>query len=403
MSPNSETASYRSGASGPPPMANLPAQPLTTIAYALTALGLVAFAIALTQGLAQRAWEAFLVNLLFWLGIAQGGVVASAAFYLTQGRWAGRAHYRLAEAFSGFLIPGFILFWFLFFGRELIFPWIRHPIPAKTTWLNVPFLFARDGIALAVMTLLSLSFLTVSRGEEARKWAASSNNIVMPPPKIRRLAPAVCICFGVVYSLLSFDLVMSLSPLWHSTLFGWWFFAGTFWSAIVTMAFTAVCLRFVLGPGNIFTEGRIMRDLGLMVFAFSVFWFYTLFAQYIVIWYGDIPMETFFIAVRVHYMPWAFMSWMTVTLVWAIPFVVLLGIRPKKTPAILGTVAVLGMVGIWSEIYVLVVPSLSPRTIPLGWVEILVTAGFLGAFWLCSYPGLQLASAAAMEPIGESH
>jgi hypothetical protein len=254
-----------------------------------------------------------------------------------------------------------------------------------------------------VMTLLSLSFLTVSRGEEARKWAATSNNILMPPPKIRRLAPAVCICFGLVYSLLSFDLVMSLSPLWHSTLFGWWFFAGAFWSAIVTMAFTAVCLRFVLGPGNIFTEGRIMRDLGLMVFAFSVFWFYTLFAQYIVIWYADIPMETFFIALRVHYVPWAFMSWMTVCLVWAIPFVSLLGIRPKKTPAILGTVALLGMAGIWSEIYVLVVPSLSPRTIPLGWVEILVTAGFLGAFWLCSYPGLQMASAAAMEPIGESH
>ena len=403
MSPNSETASHRSGASGPPPAANLPAQPLTTIAYALIALGLVAFAIALTQGLAQRAWEAFLVNLLFWLGIAQGGVVASAAFYLTQGRWAGRAHYRLAEAFSGFLIPGFILFWFLFFGRELIFPWIRHPIPAKTTWLNVPFLFARDGIALAVMTLLSLSFLTVSRGQEARNWAATPNNILMPPPQIRRLAPAVCICFGLVYSLLSFDLVMSLSPLWHSTLFGWWFFAGAFWSAIVTMALTAVCLRRALGPGNIFTEGRIMRDLGLMVFAFSVFWFYTLFAQYIVIWYADIPVETFFIAVRAHYVPWAFMSWMVVCLVWAIPFVSLLGIRPKKTPAILGTVAVLGMVGIWSEIYVLVVPSLSPRTIPLGWVEILVTAGFLGAFWLCSYPGLKMASAAAMEPIGESH
>ena len=86
MSPNSENASYRSGASGPPPVANLPAQPLTTIAYVLIALGLVAFAIALTQGLAQRAWEAFLVNLLFWLGIAQGGVVVSAAFYLTQGR-----------------------------------------------------------------------------------------------------------------------------------------------------------------------------------------------------------------------------------------------------------------------------------------------------------------------------
>jgi hypothetical protein len=402
MSPNSETASYHSGASGPP-AANLPAQPLGNIAIALIAVGLIAFAIALTQGLAQRAWEAFLVNLLFWLGIAQGGVVASAAFYLTQGRWAGRTHFRLAEAFSGFLIPGFVLFWFLFFGRELIFPWIRHPIPAKTTWLNAPFLFLRDGFALAVMTRLSLMFLKVSRGEEARKWAATSADIVMPPPQIRRLAPAVCICFGLVYSLLSFDLVMSLSPLWHSTLFGWWFFAGTFWSAIVTMAVTAVCLRRVLPKGNIFLEGRIMRDIGLMVFAFSVFWFYTLFAQYIVIWYADIPMETFFIALRVHYLPWAAMSWLTVCLVWAIPFVSLLGIRPKKTPAILGTVAALGMVGIWSEIYVLVVPSLSPRTIPLGWVEILVTVGFAGAFWLCSYPGLKIASAAAMEPIGESH
>jgi hypothetical protein len=403
MSPNPGTASQHSGASGTPPAAHLPAQPLTNIAYVLIALGLIAFAIALTSGLAQRAWEAFLVNLLFFLGIAQGGVTASAAFYLTQGRWAGRAHYRLAEAFSGFLIPGFILFWFLFLGRELIFPWIRHPIAAKATWLNAPFLFLRDGLALAVMTWIDLKFLAASRGEEARKWAATSADIVMPPPSVRRLAPAVAICFGLVYSLLSFDLVMSLSPLWHSTLFGWWYFAGAFWSAVVTMAFAAVCLRRVLGPGSIFTEGRIMRDLGLMVFAFSVFWFYTLFAQYIVIWYADIPMETFFIVVRAHYLPWAFMSWMVVCLVWAIPFVGLLGIRPKKTPVILGTVTLLGMVGIWCENYILIVPSLSPRAIPLGWVEIMVTAGFLGVFWLCSYPGLKMASAAAMEPIGESH
>ena len=146
MSPNSETASHHSGASGTPPAANLPAQPLTHDRLRVDRAGADRLRHRATHGLAQRAWEAFLVNLLFWLGIAQGGVVASAAFYLTQGRWAGRAHYRLAEAFSGFLIPGFILFWVLFFGRELIFPWIRHPIPAKTTWLNVPFLFARDGI-----------------------------------------------------------------------------------------------------------------------------------------------------------------------------------------------------------------------------------------------------------------
>ena len=159
MSPNSETASHHSGASGNPPAANLPAQPLTNIAYALIALGLIGFAIALTH----RPRPAGLGGVPGQPAVLprdragrRGGV---GRFYLTQARWAGRAHYRLAEAFSGFLIPGFILFWFLFFGRELIFPWIRHPIPAKTTWLNVPFLFLRDGLALAVMTWLSLMFL----------------------------------------------------------------------------------------------------------------------------------------------------------------------------------------------------------------------------------------------------
>lgn len=403
MTPNSETASHRTPAPGSHPGYELPAQPLTAIAVVLVVIGVVGFGVAITHGLTTRAWEAYLVNLLFWLGVAQGGVVASAAFYLTQGRWAGRAHYRLAEAFSGFLILGLVLFFVLYFGRVSIFPWIKHPIPAKSGWLNVPFLFARDGIGLFVMMVLSLWFVSTSRRPEARQWAETSGNIYMPPKAVRRLAPAVGIGFAVVYSLLAFDLVMSLSPLWHSTLFGWWFFAGSFWSAVVTMAFCAVCLRRVLPAGNAFANKRVLDDFGKMVFAFSVFWVYTLFAQYIVIWYGDIPMETFFIVLRVHYLPWSFVSWLALTLVWIIPFFVLLGRRPKHTPFILGAVALLGMCGIWTTIYDLVVPSLSPRSVPFGWVEILVTAGFAGAFWLCSYPGLRLASVAASEPIGELH
>src|SRR5579883_1691467 len=95
-------------------------------------VGAAAFLLALAVGQSARAWEAFLVNLLFWMGLAQGGVVASAAFYLAQGRWGGAIAYRLAEAFSGFILPGFILFWLLFLGREVIFPWVTHPIPRRS-------------------------------------------------------------------------------------------------------------------------------------------------------------------------------------------------------------------------------------------------------------------------------
>ena len=385
-----------------PDEVKIPAGVVGTLGF-LTVIGVVAFVAAIASGLSQRVWEVFLVNLLFFLGIAQAGIAASAAFYLTQARWAGQVQYRLAEAFIAFLPVGFVLFWGLYIGRTEIFPWILHPIPDKETWLNTPFLFARDGIGLLVITVLSFWFVKASRSEEALEWAAESNNITMPPRAIRRLAPAIGIAYVLVYSLLAFDLVMSLSPLWKSSLFGWYFFAGAWWSALAAMAFVAVILGRRLAPGNIFSRPKILHDYGKLVFAFSVFWVYTLFAQYIVIWYGDIPLETFFIVIRDHYMPWLPLSWGVFVLVWVIPFTVLMGARPKRTPAILGTVACLGMIGLWLERYVLIVPSLSPHKVPFGWVEALMTLGFLGLFGLCSLPGMKrVIAAASSTALGES-
>ncbi len=372
--------------------------PLTVVGalIACAAVGVAAFIAALVIGEESHAWQAFLVNLLFWLGVAQGGVVVSAAFYLTQARWAGTAAYRLAEAFALFLPAGFVLFWGLYFGRTHIFPWVTHPIAQKAMWLNTPFFFARDGVSLFVITVLSLWFVRASRGEQARQWARTNTNITMPPAAVRRLSPTIALVYAAVYSLVGFDLVMSLAPQWRSTLFGWYFFAGAFWSALATIAFVAVILGRRLGPGNLFARPGVLHDLGKLVFAFSVFWVYLLFAQYIVIWYGDIPVETFFIVVRDHYMPWLPLAWTAFAFIWAVPFVVLMGARPKKTPGILGTVALLGIIGMWLERYVLVVPSLSPRHVPFGWVELLITVGFVGIFGLCSLPGIKLAVEAAL-------
>src|SRR5262249_35490216 len=147
----------------------------------------------------------------------------------------------------------------------------------------------------------------------------------------------------------------------------------------------------------------VLHDLGKLVFAFSIFWIYLVFAQYIVIWYGDIPVETFFIVHRFYYMPWRAVSLVVVTLMWVIPFVVLIGVRPKKTPAILGTVAFGGLIGVWLERYLLVVPSLSQHVLPLGWIELLITLGFFGAFMLCALPGIDRVAAAAIAEPWEGH
>src|SRR5215471_17537680 len=180
-----------------------PAQPVAGFAFkvllgVLVLLGIVGFGLGLASGQADRAWQAYLVNLLVWLGIAQGGVVLSAAFYLTQGRWAGTTQFRLAEAFAGFIPLGFILFWGLYAGRAYIFPWVSHPIAEKALWLNTPFLFARDGLGLLVMTILSVALVRLSRKPGALAWQRAFSDIEMPPPSLCRLAPAVGIVYVIV-------------------------------------------------------------------------------------------------------------------------------------------------------------------------------------------------------------
>jgi len=373
--------------------------PLNTLGMVLAIIGIAGFVVALIIGPSQRVWEIWLVNFLYFNGIAQGGVVCSAAFYLTQGRWAGSTHYRMAEAFSLYLAVGFILFWGIFIGRISIFPWILHPSPKQQLWLNVPFLFARDGIALLVITVISLWFVSLSRRPEAHAWASRFGEIDMPPVAIRRLAPVVAILYCAIYSLLAFDLIMSLSPKWHSTLFGWWYFATDFWSALAVMGLMAVGFRRIFGLRTSATSPGVFHDIGKLIFAFSIFWIYTGFAQYLVIWYGDIPTETFFIVQRFWHAPWTILSWSTPILIWVIPFLVLLGVRPKRTPGILGTVSLLGLIGVWILNFILVVPSLSPNRLPLGWIELTITAGFLGIFLLCAIPGLKRVAAAAFEPV----
>src|ERR1700730_11187910 len=403
MSTSLQQARLEREAMKPQPVSSVAGATTQTLAGAMIVVGAIAFVLALMHASAAIAWQAYLVNLLFFLGVAQGALVASAAFYLTQAKWGGSTPYRLGEAFAPFLWVGFFLFFGLYFGRSLIFPWVTHPIAQKAAWLNVPFLFARDGIGLGLITAASFAFIRVSRSDHARAWTIATDDITLPPHSIRVLAPLVAVLFAVVYTLISFDLVMSLAPVWRSTLFGWYFFAGAFWSGMAAMALTAVVLRGRLGEHNLFKNPTVMHDYGKMVFAFSVFWIYLMFAQYIVIWYGDLPVETFFIVQRVHHMPWSPLSVACLVLIWLIPFVVLMSVRTKKPRMIRGTGAALGLIGMWLERYVLVVPSLSLDAIPFGPTQFLISIGFLGAFLFSAVPGLNRVAQAATsgEPVGD--
>ena len=128
------------------------------------------------------------------------------------------------------------------------------------------------------------------RGDDA-EWKASR-------ARLRVLAPIICLWYAFGHTLIAFDQVMSLNPTWFSNIFGWYFLWGGFLSGVSATALACVLLRATTPGWDVEITRAAMHDLGKMVFAFSIFWMYLFFAQYIVIWYGNLPEETQFFQAR---------------------------------------------------------------------------------------------------------
>jgi hypothetical protein len=390
-------------------------QPLTLVFWALTAIGLLAFVAGLVTD-AETTWRAYHVNFLYFAGLSQGGLVIACIFVIVGARWPGPIH-RIAEGLAAWVPITFLLACLQFLGKQHIYTnWIDGPPPAKAAYLTIPRLYIMDLAFLGVLAVLTLVFLRSSlrptlhgvaeravaakgmfeswtagwRGDEAEKSATAD--------RLRVIAPIICLLYAFGYSFLAFDQVMSLSPTWFSNLFGAYFAWGGFLTAVSATALIAVLLRHSPGFEGQITKAR-MHDIGKMIFAFSIFWMYLFYAQYLVIWYGNLPEETFFLQARLgsQFMqdtryfvaerlnePYVKLTLTVWAFCWIVPFFVLLGQKPKKTPAILGTVAAIVCLGFWLERNTLVWPSLAPDdgSAWFGAIQLGVAAGFLGAYGL---------------------
>ena len=175
---------------------------------------------------------------------------------------------------------------------------------------------------------------------------------------------------------------MSLDPHWFSTLFGGWYFMGAFWGGIAATAFTAMILRRKDADVARAVGIQQRHDIGKLSFAFTVFWTYLFFSQYIVIWYGKLPWEQSFMVARSGE-GWGSYSLTVIVLCFVIPFAGLIGRKPKMTPALLQTLTGIILFGLWSERYFLVAPSILPGYDSGLMIHHLLTGvGFLGLFML---------------------
>lgn len=370
------------------------------VSAGLSAAGAAAFLLAVTGPDPKRAWQAYLTNFLFWTGLSLGSVMFLGAMNLARARWA-RSMKRLAEALGAFLPVSFFLFWALYPGKDHIFPWIDHPVEEKAFWLNETGLFIRDGVGLLIIVSVSMVIIIASlRGDrrasaELREAAHGSS---MALEEVKRfafereplewriqavLSPILGILYAVVLSLLSIDLVMSLDPHWYSTLFGAYFFVGSFYMAIAALMVLAVLARGPMGLHS-FIRPRQFHDLGKLLLGFCLLTGDFFYSQFLVIWYGNMPEDASYVILRVKHPSWDTISWVVLIACFVVPFVVLLARRVKLIPGIMMALGCVILAGMWLERLLLVAPSLwKGETLPIGHLEVLVTLGFLGTFALC--------------------
>lgn len=358
-----------------PPAA--PSRSMHPLLVLLAILGTVAFLYGITQGRPARVWGIYLVNLLFWSSLSITGPAVAAMIQVTEGRWSPSIK-RIALTTAGFLPVSFVLFVVLFWGRAVLYPWVTEPLPIKAVWLNVPFMSLRIGLGVLLLYWVAMRLVKAVLAED--QPGADSPRAV---DRRNRLASILLVLYVVVLSLWGFDLLMSLDPHWWSGLFGGYYVVTSMYTGFGLVTFLTIRSN---ERGLSHVSPPAIQDVAKLTFALSVFWMYFFFSQYLVIWYGNVPAETRFVAFRFFVQPWGTIAWAIFIIGWLIPFSYLLKRltgRPPERHRVFKVILFFGWIAIFFERMLLVFPSLlRDNTVPIGPVEILVTLGFFSLFVL---------------------
>jgi hypothetical protein len=376
---------------------------LKTICLVLAGLGLLVFVIGLFVQ-PDRVWQALLVSWLYFTSISSAGVMFVAVQRITTARWS-RPIIRFLEGYVAFLPIAFVLLLLIIFvGRHHIFWWSNTvpEIPEKRVYLNPPFFLTRVTLVFLTITLLSLWYIYSSVRldvgivpESGASWARGLRERMRRDYGDERrelhsthsfqgkLAVFLALAFAFGWIVLSWDLSMSLDPHFQSTMYGWWFFMGAWVTALASWTLIVMAWRRYLARYDLIQE-KHFHDLGKLCFAFTAFWGYLTFGQYLVIWYGNLGEETHWMRLRL-IEGWRVPTLITVGLMFIFPFFGLLSRAAKVFLPTLVLFASCTILGLWMHRYLEVYPSIYGVVggIPLGVWELGVALGLLGVWGFC--------------------
>jgi hypothetical protein len=326
---------------------------LPALGAGIGAAGIVLSLVLSIGDTSHRFYFSYLVAFMFFLSVSLGALLFVLIQYTAKAGWSVVVR-RIAENLMALLPLFAVLFIPVAFGVHHLYHWthteavLADPVLAgKSGYLNLPFFFVRAAIYLAAWTAISVWFLRRSVEQDG------SGDLAIT----RRLQAASPPCIGVYALTSSFaaiDWMMSMDPHWFSTIFGVYYFAGSFLAVNATMAIIAVTMRRNGLLGEAITAEHF-HALGRFLFAFTVFWTYIAFSQYMLIWYANLPEETMWFAKRTAG------SWQTVGMAlmvghFGLPFFFLLPRGMKRREGTLVAAAAWLLLMHYVDLYWLILP-----------------------------------------------
>ncbi len=324
-------------------------------------IGVVAAALTLD---ARRFWANWILWFLFLLTIGLGCLFIVALEHLVGARWSIPLR-RIPERLSSFAVlmgPAALL---ALLSLPALYPWARpealqNPmIAGKAGWLNERFFSWR---VVGCVVLWAVAYWIFVGGSIRQDRAAGPKFNL----RARRIAPLFMAAFGVTITIAAFDWISSLEPEWYSDIFGVYIFAGTF---LAGLSATVLAVLYLKSKGRL-AEVRPdhMYNLGGFLFAFIVFWSYIGFAQYLLMWYADLPEEVFWYRDRL-LGAWGPLLLLLALFHFLVPFFILIPREAKSNPKFLFWTAALILFSHWLDLYWLIFPVLGHEML-FGWPEI---------------------------------
>ena len=320
-------------------------------------------------------WSGLLTAAMYAIALVLGGALFSAIQVIGGARWWHPLRRECIALTRMLPIPAVVLVVTLVGGLQVLYPWARpgaaeasHLLHEKISWLNIPFFFARAIVILGVWYGAG----AVLRG---RLLADLERSTAVTRSRLAKISAAYILVFAASISVASWDWIMSLEPEWFSTMFGVYGFAGIFQGVIAALIVMVLLGDRANNYRNVTTP--LLHDLGKYLFAFSMFWAYIWFCQFMLIWYANLPEETFYFTNRLD-KGWTALFILNPIINFGVPFVVLLSERMKKKPQVMVQVALLVLAGRWLDIHLMIAPALGeePRA---PWFAIVATIGVLVA------------------------